>query len=426
MEKGTGDFRHNLLQHLQNNMDHPSEILMRLLAIPSENPPGDTTALALEIKSILSASNSIDVRLVCKNQPIENVLAVVKGRSPGRRLVFNGHLDTFQVGDPSQWTRNPYGEQLNGRMYGRGSSDMKGGLAVQIQAMLCLAAWRENWSGELVLALTGDEETAGPDGTQFLLDSCEFANGDAMMCADAGSPQVLRFGEKGVLWLTLMAEGRPGHGAHAHLTISAIDRLLAALVTLSTLRDLTVHANHIVSAAIDQAAEFSEIISGPGETDTLKSVTVNIGTIEGGIVANLVAGHACATVDIRLPAGLMIAELKAHIKDLIGRLPGIRYQIDNETEATITPPDHEIVKMTACNCKEVLGQPVVSTMRVGSSDAALYRKKDIPSVVCGLTPHNMGAADEYVEIEELVALSKIYALTAFDYLTAVNSPPREQ
>lgn len=407
-------------------MDQSREILMRLLAISSENPPGDTRALALEIKSVLSASTSIDVHLVHQKQAVENVLAVVKGRSPGRRLVFNGHLDTFEVGDPSEWTRSPSGERLNGRIYGRGSSDMKGGLAAQIQAMLSLAACREHWSGDLVLVLTGDEETAGPDGTQFLLDSCELASGDAMMCADAGSPQVLRFGEKGVLWLTVMAEGRPGHGAHAHLTISAIDRLLAALVTLSTLRDLTVHADHVVSAAIDQAAEFSEVISGAGETHTLKSVTVNTGTIEGGTATNLVAGHARATVDIRLPAGLTIANLKTRIEDLISALPGIRYQIDNETEATVTPPDHEIVKMTARNCQEVLGQPVVSTMRVGSSDAALYRKKGIPSVVCGLTPHNMGAADEYVEIEELVALSKIYALTAFDYLTAVKSPPHEQ
>lgn len=399
---------------------------MRLLAISSENPPGDTRALASEIKNILSVSASIDVRLVHRKQAVENVLAVVKGRSPGRRLVFNGHLDTFEVGDPSHWTHSPYGERMNGRIYGRGSSDMKGGLAVQIQAMLCLAACREHWSGELVLALTGDEETAGPDGTQFLLDSCELANGDAMMCADAGSPQVLRFGEKGVLWLTVTAEGKPGHGAHAHLTVSAIDRLLAALAALSSLRDLTVRADHVVSAAIDQAAEVSEVTSGAGETDTLKSITVNTGTIEGGIATNLVAGHACATVDIRLPAGLTVAKLKARIEGLIGTLPGIRYQIDNETEATVTPPDHEIVKLTTRNCQEVLGQPVVSTMRVGSSDAALYRIKGIPSVVCGLTPYNMGAADEYVEVEELVALSKIYALTAFDYLTAIKSPARKQ
>jgi succinyl-diaminopimelate desuccinylase len=64
----------------------------------------------------------------------------------------------------------------------------------------------------------------------------------------------------------------------------------------------------------------------------------------------------------------------------------------------------------------VIGAPPVRNMRVGASDARLYRRAGVPTVVCGLTPYNMGGADEYVDIGELLAVGDIFALTAFDFL----------
>jgi succinyl-diaminopimelate desuccinylase len=162
----------------------------------------------------------------------------------------------------------------------------------------------------------------------------------------------------------------------------------------------------------------SEAVSGQGETRTLKSTTINFETIKGGSTRNLVAEHAEVTVDIRLPIGVNLVDLKSEIALRIGRLPGIAYRIDSEAEPTFTDPRHEIIRRTASACAEILGQKPVATMRVGSSDAALYRAKGIASVVCGLTPHNMGGADEHVLESELKALGEIYALTSFDYLTS--------
>ncbi len=411
-----GSARDTLKARSQEARDQAPDILLRLLSVNSENPPGDTSGLAREIRSLLQTVSGIDVDLMTDVDPIVNVVAVIRGRAPGRRLIFNGHLDTFEIGERSLWTADPFGTVRDGRIFGRGAADMKGGLAAQIFAALRLAESRDHWNGELVLVLTGDEETAGPHGTQFLLETCEHARGDAMMCADAGSPRVLRFGEKGVIWLTVSATGKAGHGAHVHLADSAIDRLLAALSALNSLTRMTVDHPANVIAAIEDAASVSEQFSGDGETEVLKSVTVNVGTINGGTTRNLVAGQAEATVDIRLPAGLSLKQAKTEIRQLIGRLPGVHHRIDNETEATITDPTHEIVTLSTANSAEVLGERSVTTMRVGSSDAALYRAAGIASVVCGLTPHNMGGVDEHVLVEELQALGEIYALTAFDYL----------
>ena len=360
----------------------------------------------------------IETRLVTAVHPIENVVAVVRGNGPGRRLVFNGHLDTFGIGDPRAWSKDPYGEREEGKIFGRGASDMKGGIAAQIFAASRLAAIRQWWPGELVLVLCGDEETAGPHGTQYVLEHCESGRGDAMMCADAGSPHVVRFGEKGVLWLQLRAQGRAGHGAHVHLGVSAIDRLLVAISALRSVTQLPVKVNEHVEASIDSAAPISEEISGAGETQTLKEITVNVGTINGGTVRNVIADRAEAAIDIRLPLGVDLDDVKSEVARLLDPLSGISYSIQSETPANTTDPRDPIVQHTLAVCNEILGRRCVATMRVGASEAPLFRARGIPSVVCGLTPFNMGAPDEYVLTEELCALGEIYALTVFDYLTA--------
>ena len=116
-----------------------------------------------------------------------------------------------------------------GRLYGRGAADMKGGIACSILAALLLAETRDDWMGEVVVTLAGDEETMGPLGTQFLLEKYPEARGDVMITGDAGSPEVLRFGEKGMIWLDIEAKGKAAHGAHVHLGVNAIERLMSCL-----------------------------------------------------------------------------------------------------------------------------------------------------------------------------------------------------
>lgn len=394
------------------------EATARLVRAASPNPPGDTQAIATAAAELLSQAREIEVEIATSEPPIANVIARVKGNGPGRRLVFNGHLDTFPVGEAAAWTVDPFaGRCHDGRLYGRGASDMKGGAACSILATILLAQVRNEWPGEIVVTLAGDEETMGTRGTAWLLDKYPHASGAAMITGDAGSPQVLRFGEKGMVWLDLEAEGKAAHGAHVHLGVSAIERLMAALNDIMTLRDRPVRLPREVEDAIAEAGTVSEVISGKGESDTLRRITVNCGVIRGGTLSNIVAPTANASIDIRLPAGVSTGEIEAALAAILGNRTGVRYTITRRFEPLWTDPRHEIVGCLESAGREALGRTPVANYRVGASDARFYRQRNVPSVVCGPTPYNMGAANEFVDVDELCAVHYMHTLAAFDYLT---------
>ena len=273
---------------------------------------------------------------------------------------------------------------------GRGAADMKGGIAASMTALALLAEHRNLWCGEAVLALGDDEESMGQLGTQWLIDNVEGAKGDAVIIGDVGSPAVVRFGEKGFLWIELKAVGKPAHGAHVHLGANAIDRLRTALDALSALRDLPVLAPEAVTRAIVAAKSISEPLSGVGESETLARVTVNIGHMSGGTSMNLVPAHARAGVDIRLPVGVPSSEIEMRFAAALAGMEGISWHLLRRYEASYTALDAEIVQTVVDAAAVVLGQRPAVTMRVGGSDTRLYRLKDIPTVVYGLTPYNMG------------------------------------
>ena len=390
----------------------------RLIAAPSPNPPLATGAVAnaaAELVRRLAPGAALTLHEA--GHGVVNLVASVSGAGAGRRLILNGHLDTYPVNESLNWTVDPLGGEVrDGRIYGRGAADMKGGIAASMLAMSVLAAHREAWRGELVLTLGGDEESMGRLGTQFLLDTVPHARGDAVIIGDAGSPAVVRFGEKGFLWVELEAEGKPAHGAHVHLGVNAIDRLRAALDALSRLSEVTVAAPPEIVRAIEAARPISEPLGGAGEAETLTRVTVNIGQIAGGTSTNLVPAAARAGVDIRLPIGVSCGQIETAVAAALDGMPGVHWRVLRRYEPSFTAPDHEIVRRVADAASEVLGAAPAVNMRVGGSDSRLFRMEGMPTVVYGPTPHNMGGADEYAEIADLRAVAAVHALAAFDYL----------
>lgn len=400
--------------------DQVVALARRLIAVPSPNPPGATGPVAEAAEAaVQEAVPDADTTLHATGEGVVNLVARLRGNGLGPRVVFNGHLDTFPLGEDLGWSVDPLGGTLrDGRLYGRGAADMKGGIACSIAALAALAAHRGAWPGEAVLTLAGDEESMGPRGTKWLLDNVPHARGDAVIIGDAGSPRVLRFGEKGFLWIAVEAVGRPAHGAHVHLGANAIDRLRAALDALDRLRALAPEAPAAVLAAIEASRPISEPLSGAGEAAVLRAVTVNIGRIEGGVSTNLVPASARATADIRLPVGVPAARAEAALAEALDGLPGIAWRIERRFEPNHTDPAHPAVRLAAAAATEVLGGPVAVNMRVGGSDARWFRMAGLPTVVYGPTPHNMGGADEYVLVEELDQVARVHALAAFDILRA--------
>jgi acetylornithine deacetylase/succinyl-diaminopimelate desuccinylase-like protein len=393
------------------------ETTRKLVAAASPNPPGDVTEAAEVATDLLRAIDGVRIKRYETAPGIVNLVALIAGGGPGRRLVFNGHLDTFPIGE-GQWTVPPLSGTLkDGRIYGRGVSDMKGGIAAMLTAARVLARLREHWGGELVMTLAGDEENMGSLGSRWLLEHVPEAKGDAMLSGDVGSPMVVRFGEKGLCWVELEAEGHPAHGAHVHKGHNAIDRLRRALDGLKRLEHLPVTAPATVTSAIIASKTISEEVSGEGEAETLQRVTVNIGTIEGGISPNLVPAQARAAADIRLPVGVTLEAVEEALHRELDPCEGVRWRIIRAYPPSFTPPGHEIVQRTVAAATNILGKEPVANMRVGASDARLYRMFGVPSVVFGCTPFNMGAPDEHILVEELLAVAKVHTLTAFDFLS---------
>jgi succinyl-diaminopimelate desuccinylase len=411
----------NVRSRISSEVDASTKRLLgmaqSLVAAASPNPPGDVTRVAAAAFALLNGIPNATVERHETAPGIVNLVARVDSGRPGRRLIFNGHLDTFPVGEDMAWTVPPLGGIVkDGRIYGRGVSDMKGGIAASLLAAEILARHPAAWRGEIVVTLAGDEETMGSLGTRWLLDNVPHARGDAMISGDAGSPNVVRFGEKGLFWIEVEAEGSPAHGAHVHNGVNAIDRLRGALDALKQLEQISVALPDGVDSAIEAAKSISEPISGAGEANTLRNITVNIGVIEGGVSPNLVPTHAIAKVDIRVPVGVTTTLLEDNLKIRLGKLDGVGWRVIQRAEALFTDPNHEIVQRVVKAATEVLGSAPALNLRVGASDARLYRLFGIPSVVYGPTPFGMGGPDEYVLVDELVAIAKVHALAAFDFL----------
>jgi acetylornithine deacetylase/succinyl-diaminopimelate desuccinylase-like protein len=370
-------------------------------------------------EALLREIPGMEVECIEPEARVVSLIGRLKGARPGRRLIFNGHLDTFPLLEELPWTVPPLGGVLkDGKLYGRGVCDMKGGMACSLLAASLLARHRDGWAGEIVLTLAGDEENMGSLGTGYMMKHVPHALGDANICGDVGSPRVVRFGEKGLMWVEVEATGSPAHGAHVHRGTNAIDRLRTALDRLKDLEDVPFQAPPVVTEAIARAKPISEPLSGAGEAETLQRVTINIGTIEGGTSPNLVPTHAIARADIRLPVGITTDVLVARLDEWLAPLEGVSWRAIRRFEPSFTSPGHEIVQRTAQVAAEVLGEAPAVNMRVGGSDSRWYRQYGVPTVVLGLTPFNMGGADEYVLVDELLSVAKIHTLVAYDFLTA--------
>lgn len=412
------DLRARVLAALHDQRDALTGLCQELGRQDSQNPPGDTAAIAEVCLAALTGVPGVTAERVVRHTPKVNVVARVTGGLPGRRLVLNGHLDTAMLVAAEAWTFPPFGGVVrDGRLYGRGITDMKAGIAAEIMAARILGGFAAELHGELVLTLAADEGSGAEDGTLHLLRTVPHASGDAMLSGDVGSPEVMRFGEKGFAWIEIIARGKAAGGAHTYLGINAIDLLVAALPAVTALNGHAGPLPPVVLRAILAAAEQSEAIAGAGETAALRGMTVNVGRISGGNRPNAVPAEARAMVDIRFPPGMTAREVHRLVTAALERHPAITCELHDHADPTWTSPEHELASLVRKNAAALLGHEPAATIRAGFSDARFYRERGIPSIGYGVTAHNGAAPDEYVELEDLWTVCAVHTLTVLDYLT---------
>ncbi|HEX5080025.1 MAG TPA: M20/M25/M40 family metallo-hydrolase [Geminicoccaceae bacterium] len=385
------------------------DLCAELVRCDSSNPPGDTRAAADVIARFLAHHRAIELRRIAPDPMRVNVVAILRGGRSGPRLVFNGHLDTGPVPEPEAWSVPPFGGVMrDGRIYGRGVTDMKAGVAAQVMALAALAPFVDRLAGELVLTGVADEGSGAALGARHLLETLPETRGDALLSADVGSPGLATIGEKGFAWLELVARGRSAGGAHAHRGVNAADRLIDGLLSLRPLARACQLPGELASLASGAAEQAPEDLAR-------RSVTINLGRIESGIACNQVPSEARALVDLRLPPGLRLAELLAEVEE---RLCGheITLRVIDCAEPNWTSPDALIARLVQKAGADVQGIAPQAQWRLGFSDARFWRQRGVPAVGYGVTAHNGSAPDEYVLIDDMVSVFEVHALCACDFL----------
>lgn len=372
------------------------EIVTSLVSIPSVT--GDELPIMEYVAGLLESAG---VRyIVTGNDPQRpNVIASI-GNGNGPVIAMNGHLDTVPVSDIDRWKTEPQTGILSDdgkRIFGRGSSDMKGAVGVMLYTMLTLKD--EPLNGTLQVHVVSDEERGADYGTKHVLSEIEagkLPRPDYVLIGE-GSQLKVRNAERGIFGFRVRFIGRASHTAAARVSgINAI--LLAAKGILALEGD------------IDR------------EHPAIGKPVISVNKVEGGIVSNIVPGECTITVDRRTIPGetrdSVLAEVREKLDAVKASDPNFNYEIlpSNEeggyTPANITDENSPIVTALQESIREVRGtEPEFFKTWAGATDGRLYRAAGIDTVGFGPSGENAHGANEAVFVDDLVVQSQVYITT---------------
>ncbi|MEO7260447.1 MAG: M20/M25/M40 family metallo-hydrolase [Jatrophihabitantaceae bacterium] len=327
------------------------ELTRQLVRYDTTNPPGDEAACLTHLSELL-ADAGLDCRLVGTDAERPNLIARLPGRGSAPPLLLHGHLDVVPVaGQP--WTRPPFGaELLDGCVWGRGTVDMKGGVAMMVSALLRMAGDGERPNADVVLALFSDEEAGSHVGAQYvvrhhpeLFEGVRYAIGeDGGASVGLGGPRLhpIVVAEKRACWVRVTLRGPGGHGSRVAPQanpIRQLNRLLSAVAggglggrpTAAVHRMLTELA---AAAAPELAPVYQALAADPTDLSPLAALperdelylrsvlqhSVNATVVRGGTNVNVLPTEVSVELDGRLLAGPadsadFIAALRALVPD---------------------------------------------------------------------------------------------------------------
>ncbi len=371
-----------------------------LVRIRSENPPGDTRDAINYIVEFLEGIG-IGAEVVCRSGNRCNLVACGKGH----RLLLCGHVDVVPSLEEG-WASPPYaGEIRDGYVWGRGSSDMKGGCAALLWALKSIV--ESGTRPKVNIAFVCDEETGGHAGMGFLLAKRMLPVTDCLI-AEPTPPLNPSIGQKGLARIELDFTGIPGHASlHPHAGKSAIMEALRFLESLEELHAGEFATPEELHPLIDASARALEsIFPIEGIRKILTSVTYNPGVIRGGEKANVIAQHCTLELDLRIPWGASVQELMGWLE---AHARGARIAVRDLSEPNHTPPDAGVVQALCREIQRVTGVAPQPIVQWAASDAKLLRMEGFPVVEYGPGEIRLlHAVDERVRIASLETASEIF------------------
>lgn len=374
----------------------PVELTAQLVKCPSVTP---ADAGALDILHDLLGGAGFECAWADRGG-IRNLFARWGKKDNARSFGFNGHTDVVPVGNEQDWSMAPFGAEIkDGIMYGRGTTDMKSGVAAFAAAAVDFVRDTPP-DGAIILAITGDEEAEGIDGTLALLDYME-QSGERMDVCLVGEPtcpntmgEMIKIGRRGSLNAHFRVIGKQGHAAYPHRANNPLPAMMRLM-------------DRLASHRLDEGTDHFD-------ASTLAVVTVDT----GNPATNVIPASCHATINIRfndLHSGASLTnwldDQVAQVRDAYGVKIELKVKISGES--FITPPGALSELVSKAVAAETGITPELSTSG-GTSDAR-FVKNHCPVVEFGLVGQSMHAVDENVDIAQIHQLKSIYTRILKDY-----------
>jgi succinyl-diaminopimelate desuccinylase len=375
--------------------------LVRLRTV-NEDGAREAPAAELVAETMRSFGWEPQVTEVAPGRP--NVVAIVEGGGgPGRTLAFEGHTDVVTEGDPDRWSVDPYGGEIrDGRLYGRGSADMKSGVAAMLHGVRALQL-AGPFPGRVLVCALVDEEG-------LMLGAKHFAGTDLARGIDGAIICEPEEGEictsaKGAVRIRVDLLGAMAHGAmpqHGRNPLPAVGRLLVALTDLQD-RLQKAHPAHEHLGEV----YVTPTVSRAGSLDQI----------------NVIPARATVAVDVRTIPGVDHAAVVARVRELAadaGAPDGVASELAvvDDRPCVEIDTDHPLVTALAGAHEDVLGEPARYGGVPGATDGTiLTRDAGIPTVVYGPGGKWIAhQADEFVEVDDIVRCAHVYAAAADRFL----------
>lgn len=336
-----------------------------------------------------------------------NVVGVLKGTGGGRSIILNGHIDVVPEGDLEQWTDPPYsGAVRDGKMYGRGTTDMKGG---SLSLLLAIQAVREldiRLKGDIIYQSVIEEESGGAGTLAAVLRGYR---ADAALIPEPTNMRIFPK-QQGSMWFRIRVKGRAAHGGTRYEGVSAIEKSMAVV---EQIREMEVHRN--------------KRITDPLYSTTPIPVPVNVGVIEGGNWPSSVPDLVKLEGRMGVAPDETIEDAQREMELWLSRLsnkdpwfaehpPELEWFGARWIPGAIDE-EHELLAALAGSYRDVLYKdPVIEASPWGTDGGLLIQAGKTPTLVFG--PGETAMAhypDEYIVLDRIVESAHIIALTLLDW-----------
>ena len=386
-----------------------------LIATPSPNLPGDERAVVEVIMTEMQRLGLTGAEIAAKSPDRPNVLFKLRGKRPGPVLMLCGHSDTKPVGDVSQWRTDPFKPVFNeGKLYGLGSTDMKGAVAAMIFATAALKQCEVDLAGDVLLVVNADEERSMKFGSEFLATEYGIHADVALLGEPSGIDgpefEYLHLLSRGITCFKIRVFGTQMHS-------SLTDRL-PSINANAKLANVLTRMNHELRLTFIPHS----LCPAP---------TLNLGVkIEGGVGYGVCPGVALFEADIRTLPGMSRHQLQLDVEQCLDLMrrddPDLNVEMEFEQPPldwippTEVPADHPFVAALLISAQQVLGwRPQLSAFPGGTDASKFQGLANIPTIP-SFGPGWLSLAhgpNECVGIEAIVQAAKIYAMSAKSYLS---------